>query len=91
MIEVQGDSMQPTMMDGDMLLVNSQVNQIRDGIYVLRFDGLLMVKRLQRQPGGHVMVTSDNPAYTPFTVDLNDESTEFSVLGKVVWVGRRLS
>jgi SOS-response transcriptional repressor LexA len=91
MIDVRGDSMQPTMMDGDVLLVTSQIDQIRDGIYVLRFDGLLMVKRLQRQPKGQVMVTSDNPAYTPFTVDLHDECADFAVLGRVVWVGRKLS
>lgn len=91
MIVVQGDSMQPTMMSGDTLLVNSNVEQIRDGIYVLRFDGLLMVKRLQRQPKGQVMVTSDNVAYPPFTVDLSDESTDFAVLGKVIWIGRNLA
>jgi SOS-response transcriptional repressor LexA len=91
MIDVRGDSMQPTMMDGDVVLVTSQIRQIRDGIYVLRFDGLLMVKRLQRQPKGRLMVASDNPAYPPFTVDLNDESTDFAVLGRVVWVGRKLN
>ncbi|NJK53866.1 MAG: helix-turn-helix domain-containing protein [Leptolyngbyaceae cyanobacterium SU_3_3] len=52
MIYVRGDSMQPTIMDGDMLLVSSRVEPIRDGIYVSRYDGLLQVKRLQRQPKG---------------------------------------
>lgn len=91
MIDVRGDSMEPTIHDGDVILVNSRVEQIRDGIYVLRFDGLLMVKRLQRQPGSWVRVTSDNSAYEPFSVNLQDESTDFAVLGKVIWVGRKLS
>jgi phage repressor protein C with HTH and peptisase S24 domain len=91
MMDVRGDSMQPTMMDGDVLLVTSQIDSIRDGIYVLRMDGLLIVKRLQRQPKGCVMVASDNPAYPPFTVDLHDESTDFAILGRVVWVGRKLN
>lgn len=90
MIYVRGDSMQPTIMDGDMLLVSSHVEQIRDGIYVSRYDGLLQVKRLQRQPKGVIRVTSDNPAYDSFTVNLQDEGTDFAIVGRVVWVGRKL-
>jgi phage repressor protein C with HTH and peptisase S24 domain len=89
MIYVRGDSMQPTIMDGDMLLVSSHVEQIRDGIYVSRYDGLLQVKRLQRQPKGVIRVTSDNPAYDPFSVNLQDEGTDFVIVGRVVWVGRK--
>jgi transcriptional regulator with XRE-family HTH domain len=90
MIYVRGDSMQPTIMDGDMLLVSSQVEQIRDGIYVSRYDGLLQVKRLQRQPKGVIRVTSDNSAYDPFSVSLQDEGADFAIVGRVVWVGRKL-
>jgi phage repressor protein C with HTH and peptisase S24 domain len=90
MIYVRGDSMQPTIMDGDMLLVSSQVKQIRDGIYVSRYDGLLQVKRLQRQPKGVIRVTLDNSAYDPFSVSLQDEGTDFVIVGRVVWVGRKL-
>jgi transcriptional regulator with XRE-family HTH domain len=90
MIYVRGDSMQPTIMDGDMLLVSSRVEPIRDGIYVSRYDGLLQVKRLQRQPKGMIRVTSDNPAYDSFTVNLQDEGTDFVIVGRVVWVGRKL-
>jgi SOS-response transcriptional repressor LexA len=90
MIYVRGDSMQPTIMDGDMLLVSSRVEPIRDGIYVSRYDGLLQVKRLQRQPKGVVRVTSDNPAYGSFTVNLQDEGTDFVIVGRVVWVGRKV-
>jgi phage repressor protein C with HTH and peptisase S24 domain len=90
MIYVRGDSMQPTIMDGDMLLVSSQVEQIRDGIYVSRYDGLLQVKRLQRQPKGVIRVTSDNSAYDPFSVSLQDEGADFAIVGRVVWFGRKL-
>jgi phage repressor protein C with HTH and peptisase S24 domain len=82
--------MQPTISDGDMLLVSVQVEQIRDGIYVSRYDGLLQVKRLQRQPKGVIRVTSDNPAYDPFSVNLQEEGTDFAIVGRVVWVGRKL-
>jgi phage repressor protein C with HTH and peptisase S24 domain len=90
MIYARGDSMQPTISDGDMLLVSEQVDPIRDGIYVSRYDGLLQVKRLQRQPKGVIRVTSDNPAYDPFSVNLKEEGTDFVIVGRVVWVGRKL-
>jgi hypothetical protein len=51
---------------------------------------LLQVKRLQRQPKGVVQVTSDNTAYDSFTVNLQDEGTDFVIVGRVVWVGRKL-
>jgi phage repressor protein C with HTH and peptisase S24 domain len=56
---------------------------------VSRYDGLLQVKRLQRQPKGIIRVTSDNPAYDPFSVNLQDDATDFAIVGRVVWVGRK--
>jgi phage repressor protein C with HTH and peptisase S24 domain len=85
MIFVRGDSMHPTLTHGDGLLVNSNVEQIGDGIYVLRYGGLLQVKRLQYLPKGIIRVTSDNPAYEPYVVDLSEEGLDFKVVGKVIW------
>ena len=62
----------------------------RDGIYVLRMDGALLVKRLQRLPGGIIKVGSDNPLYDPFEIDLSKIGDTVSVIGRVVWTGRRL-
>jgi len=49
----------------------------------------LLVKRLQFLPEGALMVTSDNPAYQPFRVSLKEQGDEFSIIGRVVWAGRR--
>jgi hypothetical protein len=46
--------------------------------------------RLQRQPKGVIRLTSDNPAYDLFSVSLQDEGTDFVIVGRVVWVGRKL-
>ncbi|HEY0150157.1 MAG TPA: S24 family peptidase [Allosphingosinicella sp.] len=90
MIRVQGDSMVPTLSDGDEILVdgNDGPDRLRDGIYVLRIDDALVVKRVARNPAGRgISVRSDNEAYPswpecdPAAVDL---------VGRVVWVGRRL-
>jgi hypothetical protein len=90
-IRVAGDSMMPTLIDGDDILVDSSEakGRLRDGIYVLRMDDALMVKRLALNPSNrHVSITSDNAAY-PSWPDCDLGSIE--VVGRVVWTGRRIS
>jgi len=83
---VRGDSMEPEIHNGDMILVDRQNNELRrEGIYVFRLDGFLHVKRLQRLPDRLIQVTSDNVNYQPFTVDLKLEYLDFAILGRVVW------
>ncbi len=91
MIEVRGDSMAPLLGDGDEILVDlaDGAERLRDGIYVLRREGALMVKRLSRHPGGRsVSVTSDNPAY-PSWPDCDPE--EIEIVGRVIWAGGRIT
>ena len=89
-IRVEGDSMAPTLNDGDDILVDGgdAVARLRDGIYVLRMDDALMVKRIARAPGpGRVSVISDNPHYKSWD-DL--PLTAVRLIGRVVWTGRRV-
>jgi phage repressor protein C with HTH and peptisase S24 domain len=87
-IRVEGDSMVPTLTDGDDILVDRSAAPLRDGIYVLRMDGALNVKRLAINPVSRsITVRSDNPAY-PSWPDCEPETID--VIGRVVWVGRRL-
>ncbi|HYJ82357.1 MAG TPA: S24 family peptidase, partial [Allosphingosinicella sp.] len=65
-IRVQGDSMSPTLADGDDILVDGAdgADRLRDGIYVLRREESLMVKRLAINPfAARATIKSDNPAY----------------------------
>jgi phage repressor protein C with HTH and peptisase S24 domain len=90
-IQVEGDSMLPTLSDGDEILVDGSdgAARLRDGIYVLRIEDALMVKRLALSPvEKRVTIRSDNPAY-PSWPDC-DRST-IDVVGRVIWVGRRLT
>lgn len=90
-IRVEGDSMAPTLNAGDDILVDlgDAGERLRDGIYVLRVDGTLLVKRLAIHPvGRRVTVQSDNPAYG----DLPDCGLdEIQVLGRVIWAGRKVA
>lgn len=92
LIHVDGESMEPTLRPGDVILVDRRNAQAvpRDGIYVMRMDDTLLVKRLQRLPGRKVKVTSDNPAYDPFELSLDDPGDDLAVIGRVVWSGRRM-
>lgn len=88
-IFVTGDSMWDTLHEGDTILVDRTERSVsKDGIYVLRVDHGLIVKRCSyRLPGGGVIVSSDNAKY-PTQVVENPE--DLDVLGRVVWIGRAL-
>ncbi len=91
-LSAYGDSMTPTFSDGDILLVDRGISDIKiDAVYVLALQDELYVKRLQRRPGGAVLMISDNKAYEPYVID-NGERQHFRVLGRVVWAwnGRKL-
>lgn len=83
-IRARGDSMSPTILDGDILLVDRQRTTVdRDSIYIVRSDDGLRVKRLQRLMGGGVRVSSDNRAYAEEVVSVE----RLVVVGQVVWKG----
>ena len=89
LIRVAGESMAPTLDDGDDILVDrgDGAERLRDGIYVLRLEGALVVKRLALGADG-VTVRSDNPAWP----DLPPiPPPELDLVGRVVWTGRRLA
>lgn len=89
-IKVTGDSMEPTLNDGDEVMVDLADGQarLRDGIYVLRMDDALNVKRVAIEPKGRqISVVSDNPAYPSWN---GLERRAINIVGRVLWFGRRL-
>lgn len=82
-----GESMEPTIRAGEFLLASRAENHLKpgDGIYVVRLDGHILVKRLQLLPGGRLIISSDNPAYKPYEIKL-DDGVDFAIIGKVVLV-----
>ncbi|MCW3482055.1 helix-turn-helix transcriptional regulator [Neisseriaceae bacterium JH1-16] len=90
-IPVKGDSMEGVLNDRDVILINHADAEAMNGVYVLRIDGHLVVKRVQRLPGNLLEVKSANEAYTPFTIDLARQTDDFAVIGRVVWFGRQIA
>lgn len=82
MIRARGDSMAPTLKDGDWVLVDMSFHSTdSDGLYLIRSSTGLSIKRLQGSIPGHICVISDNPKYPPQTW----ESGEIQILGKIIY------
>ena len=88
---VDGDSMYPTLKNDAMIMVNRNFNGLSDGIYVMRHDHNLLVKRLQMLPGGIIKVKSDNDMYEPWEINKEHlNGTDIELIGRVVWSGQRM-
>ncbi|MFZ5666930.1 MAG: S24 family peptidase [Pseudomonadota bacterium] len=83
-----GDSMEPTIRDGDFVLIDTSQQMIddQDLIFAVTYGELGMIRRLRQLPNGGVRMMPDNPVVRP--EDAFDG--ELRILGKVVWIGRRI-
>lgn len=88
-IMVQGDSMSPTLRDGDQVLIDaSQQSFQKEGLYVLRLASCLYVKRVLIHPSSkRLTVKSDNPLFECWT---DVEPADIVIIGRVIWAGCRL-
>ncbi len=82
LMTVRGDSMAPTIIDGDVVLIDKGRNSIHDGyIYALGVGQTIMIKRLFWLTNSRLQVRSDNPDFESSEVD----PAELRVLGQVIW------
>jgi len=80
-LNVVGDSMEPTLNDGDMVFMDrDSTNPNRNGVYIVSTPAGVFVKRLQLKSDGTVALVSDNTSYSDELVNAED----ITVLGKVV-------
>lgn len=87
LIKVDGDSMIPTLLNGDLVLVDHGKNYIaqQGGIYAISVNHEIMIKRVQPVfPDGKLLVISDNKQYEPYEI----ESDKVRINGKVIWFAR---
>lgn len=84
-LKVKGDSMEPTLMNGDTVVVRWQEAAKNGEIIVARFEeDEATVKRFKMRPSGALLVP-DNTKYPPFPLG------EGKIAGKVISLIRRLS
>lgn len=91
--QVMDESMEPTLQVGGVVLVDTNdrdLETVSHGIYLLKLNDRLLIKRLQYVAGHKLRVLSDHPAYEAFSVESSGASGGLSLMGKVVWFGRKL-
>ena len=87
MMVIDGDSMFPSIQNGDAVLVDTGRTRVTDNkIYALGLGETISIKRLDMLPGGNIRIRSDNPNYEPYNARLD----EIRILGQVIWFAREL-
>lgn len=80
-INVSGDSMEPTFSYNDIVFINRSKTDInRGGVFTIRTEAGLFIKRIQKRVDGKIDILSDNTIYPTQTLSPN----EVEILGRVV-------
>lgn len=89
LMRVSGDSMQPEVMNNDVVLLDQSKTRLNPGpIYAVGIEDSIYLKRVDKLPG-QIVLKSVNPAYDPIHIDMGEQTSEqFRVIGQVLWVGR---
>ncbi len=87
LVKVRGESMQPTLHDGDLVLIDQSKTKIRSGrIYAFNDGGHSKVKRLDCMDDQTLIIRSDNPQF-PLDIRKGEDANALKVIGEVVWSG----
>ncbi|RTD94144.1 XRE family transcriptional regulator [Variovorax atrisoli] len=87
-VHVTGTSMEPTIVNGAVLLVNTRNREPRNGsVFAMAYGDDLIVKRLIQTPDGWV-ARSDNPDGNP-DISMNN-AQHVEIIGRAVWMGAKL-
>lgn len=84
-IEIEGDSMEPTIKDGSFVLIDTSKNSPVDGIYAILINDEILIKRLQFNIDGTIKIISDNKNYEAICYNPKEqEDIYFKILGKKI-------
>lgn len=90
LMSINGNSMEPELCDGDVVLVDQSQNEILAGaVYAVGIEDTIMVKRLEKLPN-RLVLHSANKSYEPVYLE-GDERDNVRVIGKVAWLSRSLN
>ncbi|WP_035060614.1 XRE family transcriptional regulator [Desulfovibrio sp. 6_1_46AFAA] len=90
LMRVAGDSMQPEIMDNDVVLIDQSKKDIIPGkIFAVGFEEAIYLKRIDMIPGKVILKSVNEERYPPISLDAQgDMAEQFRVIGKVIWSGR---
>lgn len=84
-VTVKGDSMEPKLQHGDLILVDRAQATPSDGsTYVVRIWDELVVKHIQRTGPESISLISSNKVYPPRELELPLDDRNFEIVGRVV-------
>lgn len=87
LMQVVGNSMEPELQDGDLVLLDqSKTDVYAGGIYAVGVEDTVLVKRVEKLPG-QLVLHSDNTDYSPVRLS-GDELLNVRIIGKVLWISR---
>ena len=90
-LTARGDSMEPTIRDGDLLIVDTAIEMAVDnGIYCIAYNGVLLVKRLFVLRTGGIVISSDNKLAGRDEEIPAHEVPDVHIAGRVMWYGRTI-
>lgn len=88
-VETRGDSMQPTISDRDLVMIDTADHNMTGAIWAFTYDDSVFVKRINVLPDA-LEIRSDNARdYPSFTID-GPKLDRLHLIGRVVWVGKTL-
>lgn len=89
LIRISGESMEPEIRDGDLVLIDCGNQDLFPGkLYAVGFDEAIYIKRVDMLPG-KTLLKSVHSAYPPVILETaTDINTYVTILGKVIWCGR---
>ena len=84
--KVHGTSMEPLIMDGATVGIDTSKKMIKDGrIYAINHSGMMRVKYLYNMPGGGLRIRSFNQAEYPDEILTAEQLTQVEIIGFVFW------
>ncbi|AMD90265.1 XRE family transcriptional regulator [Desulfovibrio fairfieldensis] len=90
LMRVAGDSMQPEICHGDVVLIDQSKRSIIPGrIFAVGFEEAIYLKRIDMLPGKVILKSVNEECYPPVELSVSgDLGEQFRVIGQVLWSGR---
>lgn len=87
LFEVTEQAMQPTLREGDMVLVDRKQTEVYSSkIYAIAMEDTVCLRRIEKRPGA-LILRSDDPAY-PNEVIEGEQREAIMIIGRVIWASR---
>lgn len=83
-----GLSMEPTLHDGDVLLIDRALIPLDYQVVLVRLHEKLMIRRILTYEDGYILLLAENPAFA--IVEVTGEEDDFEVWGVVTYAIHKL-